>query len=126
MPEWPNIDRDGDGSSKPQNRDKQEDREEKHAVVAENKTKQGRRKKGQEVGRKQEEVMEVERQTDKKNEEEKLEKRYKKRQKQESIEEEKETKEEEEALHKSDGIRFPVLNLIVNVKPNKNKTYRSD
>ena len=46
MPEWPNIDRDGDGSSKPQNRDKQEDREEKHAV-AENKTKQGRRKKGQ-------------------------------------------------------------------------------
>ena len=47
MPEWPNIDRDGDGSSKPQNRDKQEDREDKHAVVAENKTKQGRRKKGQ-------------------------------------------------------------------------------
>ena len=46
------IDRNGGGSPKPQNREKQEYSDsERHEVVAENKTKQGRRKKGQEVGR---------------------------------------------------------------------------
>ena len=46
------IDRNGGSSPKPQNREKQEYSDsERHEVVAENKTKQGRRKKGQEVGR---------------------------------------------------------------------------
>ena len=43
------IDRNGGSSPKPQNREKQEYSDsERHEVVVENKTKQGRRKKGKE------------------------------------------------------------------------------